>query len=439
MDEALLENLLEWLRIPSISTGEGEPADLRRAAEFVVRLVREAGGEADLVTVGDGNPLAVGELRAGDADAPTVLIYGHYDVQSVGPVEAWTTPPFEPQVRDGRLYGRGTSDDKGNFLPLLHAACALATSGELPVHVRVLVEGEEEAGGESVAAWVQADERGADAVIVFDSGMEDAATPAITVGLRGVIAAHVTVTAQPRDLHSGMYGGSVLNALHVLHGALSHVLPAPDGSLREELCAGVAPVSPAELEAWKRLPSGDTILAEVGARPLHPGAGAEFRTRNGAQPSVEVDWIEGGAPRTIVPARAQAFVTMRLAPRQDPGEMRAQLEALLRADLPEGAEMELSWLSGAPALFEPELPAIRLAAEAIDRATGLHTAFVRSGGSIPVVAEFAARGIPVIVTGFGLADDDIHAPDESYRLESLELGLKASREMLLAFADLPRG
>ena len=439
MDEALLENLLEWLRIPSISTGEGEPADLRRAAEFVVRLVREAGGEADVVTIGEGNPLAVGELRAGDPGAPTVLIYGHYDVQSVGPLEAWTTPPFEPQIRDGRLCGRGTSDDKGNFLPLLHTACTLASAGELAVHVRVLVEGEEEAGGESVAAWVQADERGADAVIVFDSGMEDPQTPAITVGLRGMLAAHITVTAQPRDLHSGMYGGSVLNALHVLHAALAHVLPGPDGRVREELRAGVAPVSAAELEAWERLPDGDAILAEVGARPLYPAAGAEFRTRNGAEPSIELDWVQGGAPRTVIPARAGAFVTMRLAPRQDPVEMRAQLEALLRTALPDGAELEISWQMGAPALFEPELPAIRLAADAIDRATGLRTAFVRTGGSIPVVAEFADRGIPVIVTGFGLADDDIHAPDESYRLESLELGLKASREMLLAFADLPRG
>ena len=439
MDEALLENLLEWLRIPSISTGEGEPADLRRAAEFVVRLVREAGGEADVVTIGEGNPLAVGELRAGDPGAPTVLIYGHYDVQSVGPLEAWTTPPFEPQIRDGRLCGRGTSDDKGNFLPLLHTACTLAGAGELPVHVRVLVEGEEEAGGESVAAWVRADERGADAVIVFDSGMEDPRTPAITVGLRGMLAAHITVTAQPRDLHSGMYGGSVLNALHVLHAALAHVLPGPDGRVREELRAGVAPVSAAELEAWERLPDGDAILAEVGARPLYPAAGAEFRTRNGAEPSIELDWVQGGAPRTVIPARAGAFVTMRLAPRQDPVEMRAQLEALLRTALPDGAELEISWQMGAPALFEPELPAIRLAADAIDRATGLRTAFVRTGGSIPVVAEFADRGIPVIVTGFGLADDDIHAPDESYRLESLELGLKASREMLLAFADLPRG
>jgi acetylornithine deacetylase/succinyl-diaminopimelate desuccinylase-like protein len=439
VDEALLANLLEWLRIPSISTGGGDPQDLRRAAEFVVERLREAGGEAGLVTIGEGNPLAVGELRAGDPGAPTVLIYGHYDVQSAEPLEAWTTPPFDPQIRDGRLYARGASDDKGNFLPLLHAACALHAAGELPVHVRVLVEGEEEAGGEAVAAWVQADERGADVAVVFDSGMEDVRTPTITNGLRGAVAAGITVTAQPRDLHSGMYGGSVLNALHVLHGALANVLPGRDGGLREELRAGIAPVSPLERESWDLLPGGDAVLAQVGARPLHPGAGAEYRTRNGAEPSLEVDWIEGGAPRTIVPARARAFVSMRLAPGQDPAAMRAVLEALLREGLPDGAELELDWQLAAPSLFEPELPALRIAAAAIERTTGLRTAFARSGGSIPVVAEFAAKGIPVVVSGFSLPADDIHAPNESFRLESLELGLRAGRELLLDFADLPRG
>ncbi len=264
-----------------------------------------------------------------------MIIYGHYDVQSVGPPEAWTTPAFEPEIRDGRIYGRGTSDDKGNFLPLLHAACELARAGELPVHVRVLVEGEEEAGGETIAAWVAADERGADAAIVFDSGMENTTTPAITVGLRGVVAAQITVTAQPRDLHSGMYGGSVLNALHVLHGALAHVVPGPEGAVREELRAGVAPVSAAELASWEHLMSGDELLAEVGARPLYPQAGEDFRVRNGAEPAVEVNWIEGGAARTIVPAVARAFVTMRLAPRQDAEAMSTEvLERLLREDLP---------------------------------------------------------------------------------------------------------
>src|SRR6476619_5119157 len=188
-DQALLDDLIDWLQIPSISTGGGDPADLERAAAWVVERVRGAGGQADVVAT-RGNPLAVGELRAAADDAPTVLIYGHYDVQSVGDEAAWTTPPFAPDIRDGRIYARGAADDKGNFLPLLHVACAMARDGALPVHVRVLIEGEEEVGGASVASWVRADERGADAAIVFDSGMIDADTPAITVGLRGIVHCH---------------------------------------------------------------------------------------------------------------------------------------------------------------------------------------------------------------------------------------------------------
>src|SRR6059058_764533 len=186
MDDPLFAELNEWLRIPSISTGEPDPGALRAAAQWAVDRVRAVGGHGDVVDT-TGNPLAVGELRAARGGAPTVLIYGHYDVQSVGDPAAWVSPPFEPTVRDGRVYARGASDDKGNFLPLLHVACEMARAGELPVNVRVLVEGEEEAGGESVAEWMRADRRGADAAIVFDSDMADEATPAITVGLRGIV------------------------------------------------------------------------------------------------------------------------------------------------------------------------------------------------------------------------------------------------------------
>src|SRR3954463_2606525 len=184
MPDTLLDELFDWLRIPSISTGGGEPADLQRAAEWAAAKVRAAGGEAELVRIGDGNPLVIGELRAsaGAEAAPTVLIYGHYDVQGAEPLELWDTPPFQPAVRDGRLYARGAADDKGNFLPLLLAACELAAAGELPVNVRVLVEGEEETGSAACMRWLDADQRGADAAIVFDSAMVDERTPAITIG-----------------------------------------------------------------------------------------------------------------------------------------------------------------------------------------------------------------------------------------------------------------
>jgi acetylornithine deacetylase/succinyl-diaminopimelate desuccinylase-like protein len=432
----LLDQLVDWLRIPSISTGGGDPADLRRAAEWAAAHVERAGGSAELVQIGDGNPLAIGDLRAARAGAPTVLIYGHYDVQGVGDLSAWTSPPFEPEVRDGRLYARGAADDKGNFWPLLAAACDLARAGELPVNVRVVVEGEEEAGSESITEWIRADERLADAAIVFDSGMVDERTPAITVGLRGLVMAHIEVRTGVRDLHSGIYGGSALNALHVLHHMIAPVVPGPDGRLRNELRAGILAPAEAERISWERLPPGSQVLSEVGGRPAYPGAAAEYYERNGADTSLDVNEIVGGEPRTLVPACARATLSVRLAPGQRAAEIGPALDRLLRAAAPADADVTIGWQHADPALFEPDLPALVLGARAIERATGTAPALIRSGGSIPVVAEFAAREIPTIVSGFGLPDDAFHAPDESYRLESLALGERTARELLAALAEL---
>jgi acetylornithine deacetylase/succinyl-diaminopimelate desuccinylase-like protein len=438
MDQSLMDELIEWLRIPSVSTDGGDHQALARAAGWVVDRVRAAGGEADTVTLGDGNPLAVGELRAADPDAPTVLVYGHYDVQGAGPIAEWMSPPFEPEVRDGRLYARGAADDKGNFLPLLHVACELARAGELPVHVRVLVEGEEERAGESVAEWVRADERGADVAIVFDSGMPDPDTPAITVGLRGMVDVTMVVTVAERNLHSGLYGGAVLNALHVLHGQLARVLPGPDGRVPVELRAGVAAPAEAELESWRRLTPGAQVIADAGAHPVEAAAGAEYYERTGAEPALDVNRVWGGEPRTVVPARAEATVTLRLAPGQDPDAMREALETRLRSGVPDGAEIELTTRTAMPAQFEVDQPAMSLAAGALERACGRSPAFLRSGGSIPIVAEMAARGYPVIVGGFGLPQDAIHAPNESFALRSLEWGEAAARELYAALSELPR-
>lgn len=433
--DGLLDELIDWLRIPSVSTGGGSEADLRRAAAWACERIDAAGGEAQLLMTA-GNPIAYGELTARDRSAPTVLIYGHYDVQSVGDAAAWRSDPFAPEIRDGRLYARGASDDKGNFLPLLHVACALARENALPVNVRVVIEGEEEAGGEAVARWLAQDEQGADAAIVFDSGMVDARTPAVTVGLRGMAGAEISVRTGARDVHSGMYGGSVLNAAHVLHGMLAAVVPGPDGVPREEFRAARSPVADAERASWARLPPGDEVIAEVGARPVAPDAGARYYERNGADASVEVNEIVVGEPRTIVPATARATVTVRLAPGQASADVAPVLERLLRDAAPAGADVEIALETAEPALFAVDTPVMRLAGEALERACGVAPAFVRSGGSIPIVAGLAAKGIPTVVSGFSLPDDDIHAPNESYRLASLELGAKAARELYAALARL---
>jgi acetylornithine deacetylase/succinyl-diaminopimelate desuccinylase-like protein len=439
MPPTLLDDLIEWLRIPSISTGGGAPAELDAAAQWAAQRVTDAGGQVELVRLDGRPPLVVGELRAATGDdAPTVLIYGHYDVQGPEPLELWDSPPFEPSVRDGRIYARGAADDKGNFLPLLRAACDLARDGELPVHVRVLVEGEEEAGSAACIRWLAEDERGADAAIVFDAAMADERTPAVTLGLRGIVQLGISVRVAAGDLHSGLYGGAVQNALHALHGMLSAVMPGPDGRLRDELRAGIEPPAAAELQSWERLPAGERILAEAGAHEVCPGAAAEYHRRTGADASLDVNLIAGGADRTVVPATARATISMRLAPRQRADEMRPVLERLLREAAPAGAEVEFRHHSGDPSLFGVDEPAIQLAAAAMERGCGVAPAFVRIGGSIPIVAEFAAKGIPTVVTGFVLPADAFHAPNESFSLRSLELGERAARELLLEMGKLPR-
>jgi acetylornithine deacetylase/succinyl-diaminopimelate desuccinylase-like protein len=433
---ALLDELVDWLRIPSVSTGGGDAEALRRACDWVCERIEAAGGTAESLTLDGGNPMAVGELAAARAGAPTVLSYGHYDVQDPGPLEAWESPPFEPTERGGRLYARGAADDKGNFLPLLHVACELARAGELPVNVRFLVEGEEEIGSPSVLRRLREEEPGADCAIVFDALMADEHTPAISVAARGLIGASIEVHTGERDLHSGLYGGAVLSAAHVLLAMLREVAPAPDGRVREELRAGVAPVGATERDSWRRLRPGAGALAAVGARPVAPAAADEFYERIGAAPSVDVNMIDVGEPRTIVPALARGHVTMRLAPGQRAAEMGAELERLLRSAAPDGAELAIEMELADPALFDPEHPALQLAAGAIGRACGTAPAFVRLGGTLPLLAVLADRGIPTVVSGFVLDADAIHAPNESYRLESLRLGERSARELYLALAGL---
>src|SRR4051794_886557 len=217
----LLDDLNELLRIPSVSAGRPNPEEIHRAAEWVRDRVLRAGREAELV--GDRNPIVYGELKANREDAPDVIVYGHYDVQDVGPPDEWLSPPFEPTERDGRLYARGASDDKGNFLPVLHAACELHEAGALPVNVRVLIEGEEEVGSEQVMKWIARDEAGADAAIVFDADMVDETWPAITTTCRGLVKRTVTVRVAERDMHSGLYGGAVPNAIHALAQMLAAI------------------------------------------------------------------------------------------------------------------------------------------------------------------------------------------------------------------------
>jgi acetylornithine deacetylase/succinyl-diaminopimelate desuccinylase-like protein len=434
---SLREELESWLRIPSVSTGGGDAAALDQACAWACERIEAAGGRAEQVSIGGGHPMAVGELRCSRQGAPTVLSYGHYDVQAAGPEEDWESPPFEPTERDGRLYARGAADDKGNFLPLLHVACELARAGDLPLNVRFLIEGEEEVGSRSVLERLETGEDDADCALVFDSVMVDENTPAVTSASRGLAQAGIEVRVAERDLHSGLYGGAVPNAAHVLLRMLSAVAPDADGGVRPELSAGVVAPTAEERASWERLPSGARALAEVGAQPVSPNAAAEFYERVGALTSVDVNMVRVGEPRTIVPAVARGHVSVRLAPRQSASEVGAALERLLREAAHPKAEVAIDSELAEPVLFDTSAPALQLGAEAIGRACGCPPAFVRLGGTLPLLSVLDRRGIPTIVSGFALPADAFHAPNESYRLESLRLGEAAARELYAALAKLP--
>ena len=433
------DELAELLRIPSISADPTHAENVTQAGTWVCELIQTAGGSAELVDW-HGQPLAIGEIRAsGGVDAPTVLCYGHFDVQPPDPLELWESDPFEPEIRDGYLYGRGTVDDKGQLYMLLAAARELSLAGELPVNVRFCCDGEEETGGHSIVEFLAADERGADAAIIFDSGMIRRDVPAFNLATRGLAYFHVTLRTGERDLHSGMYGGAALNAAHALAETISKLV-ARDGRLVDSLRAGRVPPTEDELAGWRELPAGADELADQGARPADPAAADEFYLRTFAEPALDVNGFESGSPhlqKTVLPVEAVANLSIRLAPGQQVGEIAPVLERLLRDAAPEGAELEIElWSSSPPGLVPPDARAVQLGLDAFERVLGRRPALIRSGGTLPIVPALADKGIPAIITGFGLPDSNIHSPNERLVAEYVPLGIAAARELFRGLAAL---
>jgi acetylornithine deacetylase/succinyl-diaminopimelate desuccinylase-like protein len=438
--DALVAELAELIAIPSVSADPAHQADVAAAAGWVAELVRRAGGTAEVVPWGE-RPLVVGEIRAsaGAATAPTILVYGHFDVQPPDPLDLWESEPFELVERDGWLYGRGIADDKGQLFMLLKAAELLAAGGALPVNLRIACDGEEEIGGHSIVDWIAADERGADAAIVFDSGMVERDVPGFNIAVRGLCYFHVRVRTGSRDLHSGMYGGASLNAMHALMQTLSGVLPR-DGRVPEPLRAGVVAPSAAELEGWQELPAGPAEIAAAGSRPADAAAGTEFYLRTWAEPSVDVHGIQGGSPllqKTVIPVEAEANVSIRLVGDQDPAVIIPAFERLLREAAPEGAEVEVEvWSTAPPGLVPVDAPAVRLGQDAFEEALGVRPLLVRSGGAIPLVSELAARGVATVLTGFALNESNIHSPNERIPAAYLPLGIETAAALYRRLADL---
>lgn len=430
-----VDDLSEWCRIPSISSSPEHVGEMRRSAEYLVAQFRALGADEAMILETPGHPAAFAEWRV-DPALPTVLVYGHHDVQPVDPLEQWVTPPFEPTERDGRLYGRGVVDDKGQVY--IHAkaieAFVKAGSGKPPVNLKLIVEGEEEIGSEHLDGILRDHEERlrADYVVVSDTAMFGRGIPSLCVGLRGIAYWDVKVTAHKMDCHSGSFGGGVPNPataiaemIASLHDERGHVtIPGFYDRVRA--------LPESERREIASLPFDEKeFLASTGARAAVGEQGFTTLERLWTRPTLEVNGLSSGwqgpGSKTIVPASASAKLSSRLVPDQDPEEISRLVETHLKRIAPKGVEVEVTFLHGGrPYLAPTEHPVFDVAKRAFSRAFGRPTVFIREGGSIPFVRTIADRtGKPCLLMGFGQPDENAHAPNEWLDLENFHLGIKS--------------
>lgn len=435
-----LQELISWLRIPSISTISAHKADMVAAAQWLVENMRQSGFEHVELIETTGHPLVYGDWLHAGADKPTVLIYGHYDVQPVDPLALWTTPPFEPTVRPGPhgddLYARGAADDKGQtFLHIKAVEALLQCTSALPVNVKLLVEGEEEAGSHAIAEYVPAhtDKLAADLCLISDTGILAPDQPVITYGLRGGWTCEITVTGPAQDLHSGMYGG----ATHNPNQALCELLAALHDSAGRVTVPGfydrVQELSAAERALLAQVPYDEAkLLADNGAPAAYGEPEYTVVERIGARPTLEINGMWGGfiteGFKTVIPSQAHAKISCRLVPNQDPLEIGQLVTAHLQRLAPPTIKVEVRGRSGSPAYVAPiDARAIQLAAAAYAEVFGVAPVYKREGGGIPIVTKFqAALGVPIVLMGFGLPDDNLHAPNEKFHLPNFYKGIRTS-------------
>jgi acetylornithine deacetylase/succinyl-diaminopimelate desuccinylase-like protein len=439
-EQRQLDELLEFLRIPSISTAPEHKADVLRAAEFVAKQLKSAGLENVEMIPTAGHPMVYADWMHAPGK-PTVLCYGHYDVQPPDPLELWKSPPFEPLLENGNIYARGSADDKGQMYTHVKAVEALlAVHGKLPVNVRFLIEGEEEIGGAGIAKFVEesAARIKADVALVSDTSVYADGIPTLCVGLRGLVYLEVEAKGPARDLHSGLYGGAAPNAVYGLIETLAKAKDAEGRILIPGVYDDVKEPDAAEIASWKSLPFDEVefLSHEVGSTSLTGEPGRMVLERVWSRPTFEVHGIAGGftgaGAKTVIPARAVAKVSMRLVPDQNPEKIVASVRSWLQQNAPKGIELELRVLSGGPGLVVgTDHPAMKVAAAAFAETMGRKTVFVRGGGSIPIVGDFARHAkMPTILMGFGLPDDGLHSPNEKFRISNYFLGIRTVASFL---------
>lgn len=430
----ILDDLFTFLRISSVSADPAHVADVRRCAEWLAGAFRAAGLAATVEETG-GHPAVVAEWR-GAPGAPTVLVYGHYDVQPPEPLEAWTSAPFEPVVRDGNVVARGASDDKGQlFCHLAAVRGHLAERGRLPVNLIFLIEGEEESGSAHLEPFLQANRERlrCDAVVVSDSSQFAPGIPALTYGLRGLAYLEAVLRGPARDLHSGSFGGAVQNPANALARMLA-ALHDPRGRVAVPgFYDDVRPLEDWERAAFAALPFDEEAYREsLGVDALPGEEGYTVLERVWARPTLDVNGLWSGytgeGAKTVIPSLASAKLSCRLVPDQDPERVAALVEGRLRALAPPGCRVAVRYLHGArPVLVPVDAPAVRAASEALRRGFGAEPVFIREGGSIPVVEAFKRLlGAPVVLLGFGRPDDRAHGPDEKLNLGDFVRGIRTS-------------
>ena len=430
-----LDELKALLRIPSVSTLPEHKGDCRRAAEVLAAELRRIGMEHVRLIETEGHPLVYADwLHA--KGKPTALCYGHYDVQPPDPLEEWVSPPFEPTERNGNIYARGAVDDKGQVWAQVKALeSLLVADGKLPINVRVLLEGEEEVGGEGIANFVASrpPELKSDFALVCDTELFAPGLPTLCVGLRGMIYTEIEVHGAKTDLHSGMYGGAAPNPFTALAQIIARLKDENGHILIPGFYEGIIPPSAEELAAWRSLPFDEEEYrkAEVGSKELVGEAGYSVLERTWARPTLDVHGMPGGftgaGAKTVIPAKALAKVSMRLVPGMTPARAFEQYKSCVEMIAPAGVEVEVRLIHwGDPCLVPVDNPYIQAATRALHEVWGKDTVFIRSGGSIPIVGDFDRHlGLPSVMMGFGLPDDNLHAPNEKFNLRNFELGIES--------------
>ncbi|SIT70284.1 dipeptidase [Edaphobacillus lindanitolerans] len=442
--EAHLAELKDFLSIPSISSLSEHKTDMRKAAEWLAGSMKAAGLENITIDDTPGHPVVYADWLHAEGQ-PTLLIYGHYDVQPVDPLNLWDSEPFKPEVRDNKLYARGASDDKGQVFMHVKAVEALfKTNGTLPVNVKFCIEGEEEIGSPHLPKYVadHKDKLAADVIVISDTGMQGPGQPAVCYGLRGLAGVQIDVKGAKGDLHSGLYGGGVRNAIDALVELLASFRDKEGTITVDGFYENVLPATEEERAEYAKLGFDEEALKkELGVNELFGEPGYSYMERTWIRPTLEINGIFGGFSgegiKTVLPSEAGAKITCRLVPDQDPDEIVAKLRAHIEKHKPAGVELSVTEFDkGKPFLTPYDHPAIQAAGKSFEAVYQVPTAYTRGGGSIPIVAAFdEILGLPVVLMGFGLSSENFHAPNEHFHLENFDKGLRVIGDYYFEVSD----